>query len=277
MDSKFIEMEFGRIHYSISSTNHPYTILFLHSFHSSAAAFYHVNNHLKNQFNIVCLDFQGHGLSSHIQNEKFFSFYSVDGTAKVLLEFLNHANLTNFVIIGNSIGGNAAVRNLANLREVKGLILAGSLQAKTSEEVFNLMYPKAPTDLLFQKNLSNTQIQKLANAYVKPNEEYPHGFDQMVEDIKQTDPNFRKYLGESIPKEKWIDEIQILQNSSAPLMYILGEDDGFINSSEYKKHLIKNGIEETCIKILKESGHCPHLSTPKEFTHCILSFMKKLN
>ncbi len=270
-------MEFGRIHYSISPTNHPYTILFLHSFHSSAASFYHINNHLKNQFNIVCLDFQGHGLSSPIQNEKFFPFYSVDGTAKVLLEFLNHANLTNFVIVGNSIGGNAAVRNLANLRGVKGLILVGSLQAKTSEQVFNLMYPKAPADLLFQKNLSYIQIQKLANAYVKLNKEYPQGFDQMVEDIKQTDPNFRKYLGESIPKEKWIDEILILQNSTAPLMYILGEDDGFINSSEYKKHLIKNGIEETCIKILKKSGHCPHLSTPEEFTDGILSFMKNLN
>jgi pimeloyl-ACP methyl ester carboxylesterase len=122
-------MEFGRIHYSISSTNRPYTILFLHSFHSSAASFHHIEKHLKNQFNIVCLDFQGHGLSSHIQNEKFFSFYSVDGTAKVLLEFLNHANLTNFVIVGNSIGGNAAVRNLANLRDVKGLIASKPRQA----------------------------------------------------------------------------------------------------------------------------------------------------
>ncbi len=99
----------------------------------------------------------------------------------------------------------------------------------------------------------------------------------MVEDIKQTDPNFRKYLGESIPKKTWIDEIQILQNFSAPLMYLLREQDGFINSSEYKKYLIKNGIETSCIKILQESGHCPHLSIPKEFTDCILSFMDELS
>lgn len=276
MESKFIDLEFGKIHYCTSFNEHPYTLLFLHSFHSSAASFYHIDKELKKKMNVVCLDFQGHGLSSHIEDDQYFSYYSVEGTTSVLKAFLKQVPMENLIILGNSIGGNAAVRLLPKLQNVKGLVLTGSLQAKSSEEVFGLMYPKAPTDLLFQKELSKEQKLKLAKAYVFPNDSFGSGLDQMVDDISQTDPNFRKHLGESIPKEVWVNEIEILKKASMPLMYILGEKDGFIDTIKYRSYLESNGIDSQRVKIIEEAGHCPHLSTPTEFLHCIFSFMKKI-
>ena len=276
MESKFFELEFGKIHYTITFSDKETTLIFLHSFHSSASSFSKVCNSLKTQFNIICLDFQGHGKSDPIKDEKFFHYYSVNGTSTTLKELIKSLKITNFVIIGNSIGGNASVRAIPSLNGLKGLILVASIQTHTVTEVFDTMYDKALTDLLFKQNIDEYEIKKLAQAYVYETSEYPEGLHQMELDIKNTDPHFREYLRISFENQKWVDEVEIIKNTNLPLLYLLGEEDRFINCKKYRKHLIDKGITNSQITTMPAAGHCPHLSQPQKFAAHIFQFMSNV-
>src|SRR5271170_1855867 len=115
MASSFMDFNFGKIHYQHYSTGKKKTLLFLHSFHSSAASFLNVCDLLKDQFNLLCLDFPGHGLSQHLNVRKYSEYCSLSGLTAVLIEFVNRLKINNLYICGSSMGGNAAVRAVPSL------------------------------------------------------------------------------------------------------------------------------------------------------------------
>ena len=266
---------FGKIHYQHYSTDNKKTILFLHSFHSSAISFLNVCDLLKDQFNLLCLDFPGHGLSQHLDARKYSEYCSLSGLTAVLIEFVDRLNLKNLYICGSSMGGNAAVRAVPSLDVIKGLILIGTVQAKTKEELFSIHFPTAPLDVLFKTELSNSEIEVLVRAYVYKSEDAQAAYKLMAHDIKSTDSNFRKHFKCSLETEEWVDEIQILKNSACRFLYILGLEDGFINSLLYKKLLLKEGFQESQIKIVDRAGHAVHLNNPHLCAKLISEFINR--
>ncbi len=76
MQSHYLELDWGKLHYQAYFANHQKTLLFLHSFNSSAASFGKLCALLKDQFNLVCLDFPGHGLSSHLDITQYADYYT---------------------------------------------------------------------------------------------------------------------------------------------------------------------------------------------------------
>lgn len=156
---------------------------------------------------------------------------------------------------------------------VKGLILIGSVQAKTRKELFNIHLPTAPLDVMFKTKLSDPEIEVLTRAYVYKSEETQEAFKQMAHDIRSTDSSFREYFRRNLETQEWIDEIQILKNSALPFLYILGLEDGFINSLLYKKLLLAEGFQESQIKILDRAGHSPQLDNPHLCAKLILDFI----
>lgn len=273
MHSSFMEFDFGKIHYQHLVSDKEKTILFLHSFNSSAQSFTQVCDLLKDHANIYCLDLPGHGLSAHVDINKHSEYYSISGFTKVLIEFLKRMPLKNVFIVGNSAGGNAAVRAMA-FYKIQGLVLMGSIQAKTAEQAFDIMFPHAPTTLLFKNKLNQQEVEELTAAYVSASNG-TEGFRQMAYDINQTDGNCREIFGQSIEREEWPNELQLIKNSTIPLLYILGLQDGFINSIQYEKILITNDIKKSQIKLLEQVGHCPHLDNPELCAKLILEFIDK--
>lgn len=273
MHSSFMDFDFGKIHYLHCSADKKKTLLFLHSFNSSAASFSVVCELLKNQFNLYCLDFPGHGLTPHLDVRKYSQYYSVSGLTAVLIEFVERLKLKNLYILGNSMGGNAAVRAVPSLEVIEGLILMGSIQAKTKESLFNIMFPTAPLEVLFKPELSDQEIEVLTRAYVYESKEAQEAFKQMSHDIRSTDSKFREYFGRNLETQEWVDEIQILKNRAIPFLYILGLNDGFINSQFYKKLLLEEGFPESQIKIVDQAGHAVHLSKPHLCAKLIAEFI----
>ncbi len=276
MQSSFMEFEFGKLHYLHRMSNHKKTILFLPAFHSSAASYTQVCDLLKDQFNLVCLDFPGHGLSEHVNVEQYAWYYSIEGFAAVLLEFIDRLKLKNLVIVGDSVGGNVTVRSLSSLKMLEGLVLMGSAQAETVEAIFGLHYMPGPIDLLFHKELTQQECEILAAAYVDPYQHEGQGFKQMLADIQHTDPNCREQMGHHIQTQAWINELQLVQACAVPFMYILGKQDGFINSVHYAKVLVEAGVEKSKIHLLDQVRHVPHLDNPGLCAELILSFVHNL-
>lgn len=277
MHSSFMDFNFGKIHYQHDSAGRKKTLLFLHAFHSSAVSFLNVCDQLKDQFNLFCLDFPGHGLSQHLDARKYPQYYSLSGLTAVLIEFVDRLKLKNLYILGNSMGGNAAVRAAPSLETIKGLILIGSAQAKTKEELFSIHFPTAPLELLFKTELSDPEIEVLTRAYVYKSKEAQEAFKQMAHDIRRTDGSFREYFRRNLETQEWVDEIQILKNSALPFLYILGLEDGFIDSLLYKKLLLEEGFQESQIKIVDRAGHAVHLNNPHLCAKLISEFINSVD
>ncbi len=276
MISDFISFEFGKLHYAYEDSSKKSTLLFLHSLNSSAASFAKLCDSLKNEYNCFCLDFPGHGLSDHIDIEKHVWYYSFEGLTKILIDFVDRLELKNIHVIGNSLGGNTAVRAIESLKELRSLMLVGSIQAKEKEQLFNIMYQDAPVDLLFKNKLSQKELELLTTTYVNESNHDHDGFKQMLFDIKRTDGNFREKFGESIEKQVWVDEPSLILNSQIPAQYFLGLEDKFIESVPYKNLLIEMGFAASQIHLIENGSHVPHLNDPQLCAKMISSYVSEI-
>lgn len=273
MKSSFMDFEFGKVHYQELQSGKETTLLLLHAFHSSAASYAQLCELLKDHFNLICLDLPGHGLSEHVDCEKHAWYYSMDGFTAVVTEFIKNMALENFVIIGDSVGGNCAVRAMGSLKELKGLVLMGSAQAANVKDLFSLHHQSEALNVLFQENLSSEQCELLAAAYVNSDKNEGKNFELMMSDVKNTDPNCRKYFSYYMEHQEWVDELQLVQNATVPLMYILGEKDGFIDSGYYKRTLLQSGLKDAQVHILADVRHVPQLDNPPVCAQEILAFL----
>ena len=275
MQSSFMEFEFGKLHYQHSMSDKKHTILFLHAVNSSSTSYLQVCSLLKDQFNLICLDFPGHGLSEHVNIDKYSWYYSMDAFTSVVIEFVNRLKLENLFMVGDSIGGNITVRSMPSLKMLKGLILMGTAQTKTPEELWQLHYSTAPLNLIFQKERTQSEYETLAAAYVDPLKNEQKNFEIMVYDIKHTDHNYSEQLAQYIKTQNWVDERQLIQECTIPLMYIYGMQDGFYNVPYCKKYLIETGLQDSQIHILDEVRHVPQLDNPNLCAKLILEFVNK--
>ena len=273
MRSDFMEFEFGQLHYKYVMSGKKETLLLLHAFQSSAASYAPICELLEDRYNLICLDLPGHGLSARLDCEQYSWFYSMAGFKEILVEFIKRFHLTHYYIVGDSVGGNCAVRAIASLSGLSGLVLMGSAQARTVEMIFSLHHQTEALELLFKKERSQAEDQVVATAYVSPKRHDGECFQLMMHDLQNTDPNCREYFSKQLETQEWMDELQIIQNSTIPLIYILGEDDGFINSPHYRNVLIESGLRDSQIHLLKDVRHVPQLDDPQTTAKLISDFI----
>jgi 4,5:9,10-diseco-3-hydroxy-5,9,17-trioxoandrosta-1(10),2-diene-4-oate hydrolase len=94
-------------------------ILCLHAIGHGASDFARVSQVLRNRYRVIALDWPGQGRSGP-DNEAA----SAGRYAELLEKFITALQLDRIVILGNSIGGAAAIRYTAdNLQHVRGLVL----------------------------------------------------------------------------------------------------------------------------------------------------------
>lgn len=95
------------------------TLLFLHGLGSTAASFTELATLLSVKYRILAVDLPGHGESTFIKEEKFFSAESL---AKWVVEVLEHYKIWDIHVVGHSIGGNIGLA-IAKMQPIKSLIL----------------------------------------------------------------------------------------------------------------------------------------------------------
>ena len=196
------------------------------------------------------------------------------GFTAVVIEFTKRLQLSHYYIVGGSVGGNCAVRAMTSLPGLSGLVLMGSAQARTVEMIFSLHHQTRALELLFQKKRSQQEDQIVVAAYVDPQLHEGKNSQLMMHDLQRTDPNCREYFSKQLETQEWIDELQIIQNAAIPLIYILGEDDGFINSPHYRDILMEAGLKHSHIHLLKDVRHVPQLDDPQATANLISDFVR---
>ena len=128
--------------------------------------------------------------------------------------------------------------------------------------------PIPEAGLMFKPNLSNEEIYALSNLFCMNEESTPFIHEQ----IKNTDPDFRAFLGKSIAEGKMFDEIKLLKNFQKPVCIIHGENDPLINL-EYIETIAIPQLWKNKINIISGAGHLPQYENYLDFNEILKEFM----
>ncbi|WP_235335543.1 alpha/beta fold hydrolase [Photobacterium halotolerans] len=101
------------------------TLLFLHGWHDNAASFDVLFEPLAARFNLVAVDWPGHGLSAHRQTDNYYYFMDyVDDLAQIVQSLSSQ----NLMLVGHSLGALVAAAYAGAFPEsVTGLVLIEGL------------------------------------------------------------------------------------------------------------------------------------------------------
>ncbi len=120
MNKEIVTLENGlQVGIRIWGSENQTTLLFLHGLGSTATSFTELATSLSVKYRILALDLPGHGESTYIKDEKFFSVASM---AKWVVEVLKYYNIRDVHVVGHSIGGNIGLA-IAKMRSIRSLIL----------------------------------------------------------------------------------------------------------------------------------------------------------
>ncbi|MFZ6752923.1 alpha/beta fold hydrolase [Undibacterium sp. Dicai25W] len=277
MRSNFIQCEFGRLHYIANSRRDDRPNLFLlHGNASSAASFLPMMRLLDNDFNLVALDFPGHGKSEFLNADLFCYYYSMEGLKKVIEIVLAAIGFSNYIAAGNSLGANILAQSMPSLNGLQGLILMASIHSSGKEDFFNQVNPDAPSKLSLKRVLTVDEVNTLTRAFIDASKWDSDVHRLMFEDIFHADGQFREQIVRHMPMQIWPDEIKNLRTSLVPQIYIGGRNDVFIGSEHYRKLSEIVPALESTVYILDHVGHIPHLEDPESCANYIHQFIHAL-
>lgn len=266
MKSARIQLSNGSMHY-LDSEGPGHTVVLLHGNSSSANAFAAQFAAFGARHRLLALDLPGHGQSAAAPAEH----YSFAGYADALVEFVERLGLRDYLIFGHSLGGHAALEALPRLPGLRGLGLIGAVPFN-ADNAGQLFRPEPTGGLVFQADLDDAEVTRLARAFVNPAHMEQAQLDTLAHYIRATDPQVRAALGASLGNGEFADEVALLAASGVPTVLMQGRDDVFLDADACtRKDLLAPA--DVSVFLFDECGHCPHVEDPARFNDLMDTFI----
>ncbi len=187
---------------------------------------------------------------------------TVGGLVKFVRRFVEHKQLDNMIIIGNSLGGHVAqIYCLENPEKVKAMVLTGS--SGLFERAFGGSFPKRG-DYEYIK-------QRTEYTFYKPETATKELVDEVFDIVNNRNKVLRVIsTAKSAMRENLADR---LPQIDCPVLLIWGKEDKitppFVAEDFHK--LIKNST----LVWMEECGHAPMMEKPEEFNRLLQNFLDK--
>lgn len=266
MKSAYLTLSTGTVHYLDSQGSGP-TLLLLHGNSSAASAFAAQFAALGHRYRLLALDFPGHGQSAKAASEH----YNFAGFANTLVEFVEHSQLHDYFIFGHSLGGHAALQALPRLHGLRGLGLLAAPPFNQSNASL-LFRPDPSAGLVFQAQLDDTELKRLAQAFVNAQRQPEQQLEQLEHFIRSTDPQLRAALGASLGNGEFADQVALLHASKVPALLLQGRADGFIDAYACLSPTTF-APAKLQVQLFDGCGHCPHVEEPDRCNQLIDRFI----
>lgn len=258
----------------------PHTLLLIHGYGASLESWRDIQPFLVDSFTLYLIDLKGFGLSSKPND----GAYSIEDQAEIVVSFIKHHKLKNFILGGQSYGGGVALvtyfklQDIKNHKRVNALLLidsAGYLQKfpffisilrvpvlnriilKGVPAYFRARYTLKR--LFFDKTVvTRKRIERYARFF-----DLPGSHNSFIEVAKQIVPNNPDAIIKRIPK------IRI------PTLILWGDNDPVIPREH--GHRFNKEIQNSKLEVIQECGHVPHEEKPEETSEFITKFFKNLD
>ncbi len=240
MKQSFVDTRHGKIHCLSAENQSEVTLIFLHGIGSNTKAWKRTVGFIPDRFNILIVDFLGHGLSDAPRIE-----YSMDVQVECLEDVINAMKLKDYVFIGNSYGGWASCKYSINS--------TGKPMCIVLEDSAGL---KREIDDMQQNGTLDQDMERVKHSalMVSGNKEY------VIDSILHS--------RNSLLSDKDLSMITV------PTLIIWGAEDEVINP-KYAK-VFNSYITGSELSIIEGAGHTSHFSHAEQFMNLVIGFVDKV-
>ena len=262
-------------------------ILLIHGFGASTDHWRFNIPVLSSEYEVHAIDLLGFGKSPKPNDVD----YSGSLWKEQVVAYVKEVIQKPTVVVGNSLGGYAALAAGAELNELSAGVILLNAAGYFSEEK------------LVKKNILQTSIETVAGIFLKnivlqrlifENMRNPKNIKKTLNQVYVDKKNVDDYLVESIrnpsldigafnvfrsvfnpsgPQGEPLDSL--FNKLNAPLLLLWGSKDPWMNTPK-KRDLYKKYTPENTTEVILDAGHCPHDEIPDQVNNHILDWLKLL-
>lgn len=248
------------------------TLVFAHGFGCDQNMWRFIITAFKDRYRIVLFDYVGAGKSdiSFYNKERYAD---LNGYAEDVLEIMNALELSNAVFIGHSVSG--MIGMLAALKQpnlFSHLVLVGPSPCYINSPGYVGGFEREDIQELLvtmEKNYIGW-ANFLAPAIMK-NPAHPELVQELTESFCSTDPIIARQFAEAT---FFSDNRNDLPKLKTPCLILQCSDDLIapLSIGEF----LHSQISNSTLKVLKATGHCPHMSAPEETIEAIQGYFAEM-
>jgi len=257
-----------KIVYFEGGTGEP--IIMLHGFGADKDTWLMFAKYFTSGYRVIIPDLPGFGESSKPENAQ----YTIMSQVEKLNALAKELKLTDFHIIGNSMGGNIAGAFAAahpEMVKTLGLFDSGGVKSPMKSELHLLM--ETGINPLIVKNTEDYDRLLAFNFYK------PIPIPSFVKKVLAEKAAKASEFNQKIFKESTQDDFLLLESKlgmiKAPTLIVWGDSDRVIHVSSVP--VFEKKIKNARSVIIKECGHLPMLEKPQETADAYKNFLKDKN
>jgi len=244
-------------------------MMFAHGFGCDQNMWRFITPAFENDYKIILFDYVGAG-KSDISAYNPERYTSLQGYAKDVLEICEELNLTDVIFVGHSVS--SMIGLLAAIEEpafFQKLIMVGPSPCYINDENYKGGFERKDIEGLLETMEKNyIGWANFIAPNIMGNIDRPHLSSELTESFCSTDPIIAKQFAEAT---FFSDNRHDLKKIKVPSLLLQCSED-IIAPLEVGEYLSKN-LENSTLRIMKATGHCPHMSEPEETITLIQEYL----
>lgn len=244
-------------------------MLFAHGFGCDQNMWRFITPAFANDYKIILFDYVGAGRSDvSAYNAERYS--SLQGYARDVLEICEELQLTKIIFVGHSVS--SMIGLLAALEEPKyfsRLIMVGPSPSYINDENYTGGFERKDIEGLLETMEKNyIGWANFLAPNIMGNKDRPQLAEELTESFCSTDPVIAREFARAT---FFSDNRDDLKKNKIPSLILQCSDD-IIAPIEVGEYLSKN-LRNSTLRIMKATGHCPHMSEPEETIRLIKEYL----
>ena len=244
-------------------------MMFAHGFGCDQNMWRFVTPSFENDYRIILFDYVGSG-RSNLASYDAKRYSALQGYAQDVLDIIRHLDLRDVIFVGHSVSSMVGI--LAANEEpnrFSDLILIGPSPRYINEGEYVGGFERKDIDGLFEMMDRNFigWANFLAPAIMK-NPDRPELGQELTESFCSTDPVIARRFAEVT---FLADNRDDLAGVSVPSLILQCSDD--MVAPDAVGQYLKEKLPGTTLKVMKATGHCPHMSDPDETVALIKEYL----
>ena len=216
---------------------------------------------LTNDYQLISFDLPVHGESDDLPT------YDVAIFTNAVLAVVNHLQLKNYIIAGNSLGGDLILQAATQLNNCKGMMLVDTPPLPKPGDMSKALLPNPISGMFFAADYDEANLPTLADAVFLNASTIA---DFFINDFKQADKTLRAALLASVVAGNYEDEVVAAAQLKIPLAVVVGKQEKIVNP-EYFPALTLPTLWNK-IELIDNAAHCPQWDNADAFNEILKLF-----
>ena len=239
-------------------------LVILHGLLGSLDNWVTVSKYLSKSYKVYIIDLPNHGKSYHSQG------FSYEDMSNDLDSFFNKSGLTNFSLLGHSMGGKLALKYTDMFEDKIDKLIIVDIANKSYginrfDHIFKAMFSISLNNLKSRSDADNAISNLIKN-------EGERNF--ILKNLKRTTDGFKWTPNIMLLHRKLSDissKINLRRKVKNNTLFLLGENSNYFNVED--ENNLSDEFENYSIKKIQNSGHWVHAENPKDFITSVLDFL----